>query len=143
MSQNLNLMNRGGYRKGSGRKSPWKSGETRTIRVPEVLADRLIEIAHWLDGGNDIEFVTESNTLQNENVTESKLEFETVTKTNIEVNAGDWITTREAWDYLGQPKAWNTFRKLSPKTLKDEFGVEADLSRKVRGKTDSQWLRLT
>ena len=136
-------MNRGGYRKGSGRKSPWKSGETRTIRVPEALADRLLEIAHWLDEGGNIEFVTESKTFQTENVTESKAELETVTKPNDEVDAGDWITTREAWDYLGQPKAWNTFRKLSPEKLQEEFRIEVDLSRKVRGKTDSRWLKLS
>lgn len=136
-------MNRGGYRKGAGRKSLWKSGETRTIRVPEALADRLLEVAHWLDGSGNIEFVTESKTLQTENVTESKAEFETVTKPKIEVNADDWVTTREAWDYLGQPKAWNTFRKLSPEKLQDEFGIKVDLSRKVRGKTDSRWLQVS
>jgi hypothetical protein len=135
-------MNRGGYRKGSGRKSPWKSGDTRTIRVPEILADRLLEIAHWLDEGGNIEFVTESKVSQNENVTFSKANFENVTKPSTEVEIDGWITTREAWDYLGQPKAWNTFRKLSSEKLKDEFGLEADLNRKVQGKTDSRWLRL-
>lgn len=27
----------------------WKSGQTRTIRVPKVLADQLLDIAHHLD----------------------------------------------------------------------------------------------
>ncbi len=32
-------------------KPKWKQGRTRTIRVPVVLADQLLEIAHRLDSG--------------------------------------------------------------------------------------------
>lgn len=30
-------------------KSQWKSGKTKTIRVPEKIADKILEIAHLLD----------------------------------------------------------------------------------------------
>ena len=42
-------MPRGGYREGSGGKSKWKHGKTKVIRVPEVLADRVLEYAKKLD----------------------------------------------------------------------------------------------
>ncbi len=38
----------------------WKSGQTRTIRVPKVLADQLLEIAHHLDDGGEID-LTQDN----------------------------------------------------------------------------------
>lgn len=56
-------MGRGGYRKGSGGKPKWIHGKTKTIRVPEVLADRIIEIAHMLDEGKVIDDVTRSKYL--------------------------------------------------------------------------------
>jgi hypothetical protein len=44
-------MPRGGKREGSGPKPTWKSGRTKTIRVPEVLADQVLDIARRLDEG--------------------------------------------------------------------------------------------
>ena len=44
-------MPRGGYRKNSGNKSGWKHGKTKVIRVPEVLADQILEYAKKLDLG--------------------------------------------------------------------------------------------
>lgn len=43
-------MPRGGYR-GGGRPSLYQNQPTRTIRVPVVLADELVEIAKQLDSG--------------------------------------------------------------------------------------------
>lgn len=43
-------MPRGGYR-GGGRPSPFKNQPTRTIRVPVVLADQVLEFAKALDAG--------------------------------------------------------------------------------------------
>lgn len=52
-------MPRGGAREGAGRRSSWASGckfeDTKLIRVPAILADRLLEFAHELDRGIDIE----------------------------------------------------------------------------------------
>ncbi len=41
-------------------KPKWKQGRTRTIRVPVVLADQLLEIAHRLDSGELLE-LTQDN----------------------------------------------------------------------------------
>jgi hypothetical protein len=55
-------MPRGGKRKGSGRKSTWKSGckfeDTKLIRVPKAIADELLNIAHKLDSGETLDLVT-------------------------------------------------------------------------------------
>ena len=65
-------MTRGGYRQKAGRKSTWMSGckfeETKLIRVPIAISDRVLEIAHKLDSGEIIDLVSNSN---NEIVTES------------------------------------------------------------------------
>ncbi len=45
-------MSRGGYREGAGRKFKWKSGKTKAIRVPEALADEILDYAKKLDEGN-------------------------------------------------------------------------------------------
>jgi hypothetical protein len=55
-------MAHGGERNGAGRKSTWKSGcpftETKLIRVPKEIADKILDIAHRLDAGEKIDFVT-------------------------------------------------------------------------------------
>ena len=47
----IHTMPRGGKREGSGPKPTWKSGKTKTIRVPEALADQILDIARRLDEG--------------------------------------------------------------------------------------------
>lgn len=44
-------MPRGGYREGAGGKPKWIHGKTKTIRVPEALADKILELAHRIDEG--------------------------------------------------------------------------------------------
>jgi hypothetical protein len=44
-------MVRGGKREGSGNKPGWKNGKTKVIRVPEVLADQILQYAKELDEG--------------------------------------------------------------------------------------------
>lgn len=51
---------RGGYRLGAGGKSSWSHGKTKVIRVPEALAEKLLEIARALDTGVSLTKVTES-----------------------------------------------------------------------------------
>ena len=46
-------------------KPKWKSGQTRTIRVPVVLAEQLLEIAHKLDDGDTID-PTQDNSTNNQ-----------------------------------------------------------------------------
>lgn len=47
-------MPRGGKRQGSGAKSNWKHGKTKTIRVPVSLADVILDIARKLDNGESV-----------------------------------------------------------------------------------------
>lgn len=56
-------MSRGGCREGSGSKSTWKHGKTKTIRIPESLVDQVLEYARKLDKGDIIEPVTESKVI--------------------------------------------------------------------------------
>ncbi len=63
-------MPRGGYRLGAGGKSTWSHGRTKVIRVPEALAEKLLEIARALDTEMSLTELTES---KNEPVTESKV----------------------------------------------------------------------
>lgn len=57
-------MVRGGRREGAGGQSKWKHGKTKTIRVPESLAEQILEIAKRLDEGiNIIEHDTRSKVL--------------------------------------------------------------------------------
>lgn len=68
-------MGRGGARSNSGAKGKWKHGKTKSIRVPEELADQILEFAHKLDESVNIEIVTESKinySLTSDSVTDSK-----------------------------------------------------------------------
>jgi hypothetical protein len=53
-------MTRGGAREGAGNQPAWKSGKTKVIRVPEALADRVLNYARKLDEDNDnVDLVSE------------------------------------------------------------------------------------
>jgi hypothetical protein len=60
----MKVMAHGGKRERSGCKSTWQSGckstETKLIRVPILIAEQVLEIAHRLDAGETIDFVTNS-----------------------------------------------------------------------------------
>jgi len=56
-------MTRGGFRVGAGSKPAWKHGKTKTIRVPDLLVDQVLEYARKLDQEGIIEPVTESKTI--------------------------------------------------------------------------------
>ena len=52
-------MPRGGKREGAGKKNTWKSGckfeDTKVIRVPVLISDKVLEAAHKIDAGRDLE----------------------------------------------------------------------------------------
>lgn len=48
-------MPRGGAREGTGPKPKWNNEETTVIRVPIVLKEQLLDIAHRLDRGEVVE----------------------------------------------------------------------------------------
>lgn len=56
-------MPRGGYREGAGSKPKWIRGKTTVVRVPEVLADEVLRLAHLLDEGKRVDDVTQSKYL--------------------------------------------------------------------------------
>jgi hypothetical protein len=56
-------MPRGGYRVGAGGRFKWIHGKTKTIRVPEALADEIVRLAIMLDSGKTIDDVTQSKHL--------------------------------------------------------------------------------
>ncbi len=55
----MSISGRGGARTGGGRPSPWQHQPTCTIRVPEILAETLLEIARELDKGLEETLVIE------------------------------------------------------------------------------------
>lgn len=63
------------------------------------------------------------------------------TATESQPSEDGWLTTRQAYDLLQPQLGWNTFRKLSAEQLQQRFNLQADPSRKIQGKTDSQWLQ--
>ena len=71
-------MPKGGVRKNAGARSKWKQGKTKMIRVPEVLADKILQYAHDLDEGAIIDTEAESKNNYNlvcesESKSESKI----------------------------------------------------------------------
>lgn len=56
-------MARGGYREGAGAKFKWIRGKTTVVRVPEVLTEEVLRIAHLLDEGKIIDDITKSKYL--------------------------------------------------------------------------------
>ncbi len=51
----------------------WNSGTTRTIRVPVVLADQVLEYAHKLDSGESLTQVNEVTATQGSRKTDETL----------------------------------------------------------------------
>jgi hypothetical protein len=51
----------------------WNSGTTRTIRVPVVLADQVLEYAHKLDNGESLTQVNEVTAIQGSKATDETL----------------------------------------------------------------------
>ncbi|MEC4816019.1 MAG: hypothetical protein SAK29_22520 [Scytonema sp. PMC 1069.18] len=111
----LNRDKRGGKRENAGRKLIWNNKDTITIRVPKFIASQVLELAHRLDSGEEIEsdtksritvsdFVIQSNTSNNEIITQSDIlnqgqdfdcvidsKFETQSVTNLETTTSNFI----------------------------------------------------
>lgn len=67
-------MARGGAREGAGKPSSWSSGckyeDTKLIRIPKAIGDKVLELAHKVDEGIDYEIVTKSLKEENERLRE-------------------------------------------------------------------------
>ena len=74
---------RGGRRENAGRKSNWKNKDTVTIRVPKAIVFQVIEVAHRIDSGENIELDTKTKTEESDFVIQSKRqENEIITKSS-------------------------------------------------------------
>lgn len=51
----------------------WNSGQTRTIRVPVVLADQVLEYAHKLDNSESLTQVNQGNITQTGDIADETL----------------------------------------------------------------------
>jgi hypothetical protein len=58
-----------------------------------------------------------------------------------ELESDEWMTTKEAHNRYGKDSPYEGFRKYSAEKLQKEFGLEADVSRKEKGKNSSRWIR--
>ena len=56
-------------RENAGRKSNWKNKDTITIRVPRAIVFQVIDVAHRIDSGENIELDTQSETNEDEIIT--------------------------------------------------------------------------
>ncbi len=88
-------MPRGGKREGAGKPSSWESGckfeDTKLIRVPKAISDRLLELAHDLDKGVDYEIVTISLLEENEQL-KKKLDENNQQQKQLSLNLGESFT---------------------------------------------------
>jgi hypothetical protein len=64
----------GGARENAGRKSIWNNKETCTMRIPQIFARRLHEIAQIWDKGGKVEIDIQSKPKEHEYVSESNFE---------------------------------------------------------------------
>ncbi|NJM68535.1 MAG: hypothetical protein HC851_24165 [Acaryochloris sp. RU_4_1] len=55
--------------------------------------------------------------------------------------SNEWMTTKEAHNLYGKDSPYEGFRKYSAEKLREEFELEADISRKEKGKSLSRWIR--
>ncbi len=81
-------MSRGGYRKGAGRKANWRQGETKTIRVPVILEDQILDLAQKLDRGKCVGDCRYSKLNHLLNSWETKCDLENA-------NTSEWQKVRE------------------------------------------------
>lgn len=122
-------MPRGGYRLGSGGKSSWSHGKTKVIRVPEALAEKLLEIARLLDTEESLVEVTES---KNEPVTKSKVvNLSGISVRSFRDGPGIYLADLLAAGYEIQPERLSRSIKMKSshekqeraQSLKHEIGV--------------------
>ncbi|XHR84952.1 MAG: hypothetical protein ACFKPT_12000 [Gloeotrichia echinulata GP01] len=73
----LSKSNRGGKRENAGRKPIWNNPDTCTIRVPKLIAQKVIQLAHRLDSGEEFDNDTNSNSVIQAIDINNQLELET------------------------------------------------------------------
>jgi septal ring factor EnvC (AmiA/AmiB activator) len=82
-SDNDKSSNWGGARPGSGNKYKWRHGETKAVRIPIAVADKVLEVAKAIDSGEfepQPESVTQSCRDYQVKIEELKTSLASVTK---------------------------------------------------------------
>ena len=77
----------GGRREGAGRKSGWasksKKEDSKLVRVPSYIADKVLKAAHYIDAGGIINYqfdsVNQINDTQLDSVTQSNIQLDRLT----------------------------------------------------------------
>lgn len=110
-------MTRGGVRSNSGAKGKWKHGKTKSIRVPEELADQILEYAHKLDESANIESETESKT-------DSSLALDSVTELKILDLSGISVAILKNRTFVFLDTLLKSGYVLKPDTLNDRVLTE-------------------
>lgn len=110
-------MGRGGVRSNSGAKSKWKHGKTKMIRVPEDLAEQILEFAHKLDEGANIETETEPKT-------DSSLVLDCVSESKVLDLSGISVATLKDRTFVFLDNLLKSGYLLKPDTLNDRVLTE-------------------
>lgn len=120
---------RGGKREKAGRPSTWVSGckfkDTKLIRVPKDVADRLLEIAHRMDAKEPLELVTKSKASSKHKAKQLEILKDSLTTTlevpiDIAENIQQVIQRMEA-SRRGEKKVGNIFGLLCPTCKSDSI----------------------
>jgi hypothetical protein len=110
-------MGRGGVRSNSGAKGKWKHGKTKLIRVPEELADQILEFARKLDEGANIESETEPKT-------DSSLVLDSVSESKVLDLSGISVATSKERTFVFLDNLLKSGYVLKPDTLNDRVLTE-------------------
>jgi hypothetical protein len=112
-------MGRGGVRSNSGAKGKWKHGKTKMIRVPEDLAEQILEFAHKLDEGANIETETET-----EPKTDSSLVLDSVSESKVLDLSGISVATLKDRTFVFLDNLLKSGYMLKPEALNDRVLTE-------------------
>lgn len=151
-------MPRGGKRDGAGRPSVWQHKETKLVRIPVAIADQLMDIAHKLDRGEVLDFVTNSVGVQLEAPTAvsqmTVWEADKPTSKLVEelpsiADGKRWLTTTQAFERAkerGCERNLNGFKgwsRRSPDKCLELHGLRKlshhSNSKKAPGYEDTRW----
>lgn len=99
-------------------KPKWKSGKTRTIRVPVAIADKVLELAHKIDKGESLDTGDKSSN----NPTQIKLDESATTESKDILDTSESIDKNHAYTILAEGLAVPSNRGGEIKTYLAKLG---------------------
>jgi hypothetical protein len=131
-------MPRGGHRDKAGRRSTWQSNckfsETKLIRVPIAIASQLLDIAHRLDAGEVLDFVTQSK--------EADLEPPSIERGNIAPGQMSFLDLSFEIPPI-EPVTAKSLQPLSARALSQRLKVDKSGSMVIRRKLKPEFKEWT